>query len=92
MMVLVFMLLLKSNTIFSINGTNSDHLGVSYGIPQGSVLGPLPFYLRKLPTKYVSTANIYFVQLTIYFTKIMSIELKKIKKEMVRCQSMGSTH
>ena len=74
------------------NGHTSDHLKITYGVPQGSVLGPLSFliYINDLPnvSKLLNTFYLFADDTNIYFKsndithlqKIMNRELRKVKK------------
>ena len=75
----------------SVNGHTSDHLKITCGVPQGSVLGPLLFliYINDLPNVsklltfylFADDTNIYFKSNDITnLQKIMNRELKKVKK------------
>ena len=75
----------------SVNGHTSDHLKITCGVPQGSVLGPLLFliYINDLPNVskfltfflFADDTNIYFKSHDlIHLQKIMNRELRKVKK------------
>ena len=92
----------KRRQFVSVNGSTSDYLEVSCGVPQSSVLGPLLFliYINDLPSVSKVLSFYVFADDTNIFhssrdlttlQKVMNRELKKVKK-MVRCQSIGSEH
>ena len=71
----------------SVNGATSDYLDLTYGVPQGSVLGPLLFliYINDLPSiskvlsiyLFADDTNIYFSSHDLFsLQKIMNRELK----------------
>ena len=71
----------------SVNGHTSDHLKISCGVPQRSVLGPSLFliYIKDLPNVskflFADDTNIYFKSHDlIHLQKIMNRELRKVKK------------
>ena len=75
----------------SVNGHTSDHLNISCGVPQGSVLAPLLFsiYINDLPNVskvlsfflFADDMNIYCKSHDLtHLQKIMNRELKKVKK------------
>ena len=81
----------KRKQFVSVNGSTSDYLEVSYGVPQGSVLGPLLFliYINDLPSVskvlsfyvFADDTNIFYSSRDlITLQKVMNRELKKVKK------------
>ena len=75
----------------SVNGSNSDLLSVTCGVPQGSVLGPLLFliYINDLPNAskrltfylFADDTNIYYESKDLAnLTKTVNKELRLVKK------------
>ena len=64
----------------SINGVNSEEKNIDYGVPQGSVLGPLLFllYINDLNNAIKHCSTIYFADDTSLILKNKS--LKRMKK------------
>ena len=73
------------------NGINSDQLNIPYGVPQGSVLGPLLFliFINDLPKTrkklkfylFVDDTNIYIESQTLgKLCKKVDTELKYVKR------------
>ena len=81
----------KRKQFVSVNGSTSDYLEVSCGIPQGSILGPLLFliYINDLPSVFkvlsfyvfADDTNIFYSSNDLFtLQKVTNRELKKVKK------------
>ena len=75
----------------SANGSKSDELTITHGVPQGSVLGPLLFllFINDLPSVskvltfylFADDTNIYFESDDlVHMQKVLSRELHKVRK------------
>ena len=80
----------KRKQFVSVNGSISDYLKVSCGVPRGSVLGPLLFliYINDLPSVskvlsfyvFADDTNIFYSSHDLFtLQKVMNKELKKLK-------------
>ena len=75
----------------SVNGSTSDELTITHGVPQGSVLGPLLFllFINDLPSVskvlmfylFADDTNIYFESDDlVHMQKLVNRELRKVRK------------
>ena len=75
----------------SVNGSTSDELTITHGVPQGSVLGPLLFllFINDLPSVsevltfylFADDTNIYFESDDlVHMQKVVNRELRKVRK------------
>ena len=72
-----------------LNGTNSDNIPVSSGVPQGSVLGPMLFlaYINNLPDQVKSRVRLFADDTAMYLalstqadTEILQKDLEQLEK------------
>ncbi|CAF1235648.1 unnamed protein product [Didymodactylos carnosus] len=77
-----------------VDGNTSDELSVTWGVPQGSVLGPLLFliYIDNLPISVRSTCKLFADDMSLYITatgittavKVMNQDLAEIAAWLVK--------
>ena len=69
---------------FILNGTNSDHIAVSSGVPQGSVLGPILFltYINDLPEQVRSRVWLFADDTAMYLALDKHADSEILQKDL----------
>ena len=74
-----------------VNGSSSEPTPVSYGVPQGSVLGPLPFLIdiTDIPMNVKSKVRLFADDTALYLSISTSSQSEILKKDLDNLERWG---